>query len=432
MGDSKNAEKYFKEALAKDDQKNPSISTEIFITYANMLLDQNPLRSIDMSKKALQIAERQKLDKKLYNIYFNLSGANFTLGNITKATEMMDKAIENAIKNNKSLTQFYLGLAQIKEAENKNDESRQFYLKAIDEAQKEKDLYMEMQSLTYLKNFYKKGGHNAELISVIERENLIKDSIRSTKLAIATQEMDYRYQTEKKEIQIAELTRSNRLKTFLSVAALIAVLAVLTLFINRRKHIRLKEAYFKDREQILEQNAKIAEQATYLEKEAKEKAQLSQRLQEEENLKLHLEMENTNRELVANSLYIREKNKLLENLQEKINAVIHKESSSNRKELHDISRELKKQIAFEDDWTKIKLHFEKVHPDFFNKLSANYPLLTQNDLKNCAYIRMKLNHKDIANLTGLDYNSVKMARYRIKKKLNLAQDDDLNSFIESI
>lgn len=265
----------------------------------------------------------------------------------------------------------------------------------------------------------------------MEQENILKDSIRSAKLAIATQEMDYRYQTKQKEATINELTKSNRLKTFLAITSLIAAFAIMLLFYNRKKHLLLKEAYYTNREQILQQQAEIAEQKIHLEEEAKEKAILSQKLKEEENLKLQKEIENTNRELLTTAIYIKEKNKVLEHLQQQVNQFLNSESGEKRKLLLEINNNIKKQLSFEKDWEKIKLHFDKVHPDFFEKLSKQFPALTQKDLKNCAYIKMKLNHKDIANLTGLDYNSVKMARYRIKKKLNLQQDEDLNNFIDN-
>lgn len=158
MGDSKNAEKYFLEALEKNDRKHPMPTIDAYISYANMLLDADPKKAIQMSEKALEIAHKNGIDSKDYNIYFNFSGAYFTLKNLPKSIEMMNKAIENAQKNHKSLTQFYLGLGQIKEADSKPKESEKFYKKAIQEARNEKDLYMEMQTYSYLKDLYKKNG----------------------------------------------------------------------------------------------------------------------------------------------------------------------------------------------------------------------------------------------------------------------------------
>jgi len=88
--------------------------------------------------------------------------------------------------------------------------------------------------------------------------------------------------------------------------------------------------------------------------------------------------------------------------------------------------------TFENNWDDFKLHFEKVHPDFFTKLGNAYPSLSQTDNKHCAYIRMKLNTKEIARLLGISATSVQMARFRLKKKMNLGKDIDLRNHIHKI
>lgn len=433
MGDTKNAEKYFTEALQKNKQgNNPVIAIQIYISYANLLTETRPDSAIEISNEALRIAQQNKIENKDYNIYFGLAGAYFMKKDFARAIESMNSAIENARQYKKPLTQYYIGFAEIYGAMNQPAQSENYYRQAIAEAQKDRDLYMEYQATAMLKAFYERTGQTGKLLEVTEKAGMLKDSIYTEKQAMAIQELDYRYQTEKKQAEINSLTRANRLKTYLMIASFVALVSIILLFINRRKQSRLKEKYYKSREAMLQQEAQIANQNAQIEKENKEKALLGERLKEEENLRLQNEIESTHRELASTTLYVQEKNKLLENLQEQISKFLVKDNLQSRNELMAISKNIKNQISFENDWSKIKLHFEKVHPEFFDKLSAICPALTQNDLKNCAYIKMKLNHKEIASLMGLDYNSVKMARYRIKKKLNLSQEEDLNQYIESL
>ncbi|MGI6479137.1 MAG: tetratricopeptide repeat protein [Salinivirgaceae bacterium] len=61
--------------------------------------------------------------------------------------------------------------------------------------------------------------------------------------------------------------------------------------------------------------------------------------------------------------------------------------------------------------------FTQVHPDFYKKLQADFPDLTPNDLRLCAYIKSNLNVKEVAELTGVSADSVKTARSRLRKKL---------------
>ena len=52
-------------------------------------------------------------------------------------------------------------------------------------------------------------------------------------------------------------------------------------------------------------------------------------------------------------------------------------------------------IKGDDEWTRFKIHFDSVHPDFFTKLKNISAELTENDLRLCAYLRIGMRAKDI-------------------------------------
>ena len=74
-----------------------------------------------------------------------------------------------------------------------------------------------------------------------------------------------------------------------------------------------------------------------------------------------------------------------------------------------------------DDGSKkdFDYYFVQVHPDFYKHLSADFPDLTPNDLRLCAFVVAKLNIKEIAELNNMSADSVKNARSRLRKKLGL-------------
>lgn len=45
---------------------------------------------------------------------------------------------------------------------------------------------------------------------------------------------------------------------------------------------------------------------------------------------------------------------------------------------------------------------------------------------------MKLSTKEIASQMNVEPKSIRMARYRIKQKLNLGKDEDLDQFIQQL
>ncbi len=83
-------------------------------------------------------------------------------------------------------------------------------------------------------------------------------------------------------------------------------------------------------------------------------------------------------------------------------------------------------------WTIIKANFERVEEHFFSTLLKEYPDLTSSDLKFCALLKMNMSTKEIADVLNLTTRGVESARYRLRKKFNLKQDESLTAFIHSI
>ncbi len=77
-------------------------------------------------------------------------------------------------------------------------------------------------------------------------------------------------------------------------------------------------------------------------------------------------------------------------------------------------------------------HFEHVHPEFYQKLDERSANLTKQDKRVLAYIKMRLTSKEIAQLLGVNYESVNTSRYRLRKKLHLTKNEDLDDFIEKL
>lgn len=86
----------------------------------------------------------------------------------------------------------------------------------------------------------------------------------------------------------------------------------------------------------------------------------------------------------------------------------------------------------ENTLKEFETRFERVYESFYKSLNARFPDLTANDLKLCAFLRLNLSTKDIAAITFQNPQSIDMARYRLRKKLNLQQEDNLTDFLMNI
>jgi len=135
------------------------------------------------------------------------------------------------------------------------------------------------------------------------------------------------------------------------------------------------------------------------------------------------------RQLASHVLILNHKNNILGNVLSEIQEV---KKANGRASLDNVERLLKDNLKDEDHWKNFLIHFENVHPDFYDKLKGLASDLTKQDKRILSYIKMQLTSKEIAQLCGVNYESVNTSRYRLRKKLNLPKDMELDNFIASL
>ena len=86
----------------------------------------------------------------------------------------------------------------------------------------------------------------------------------------------------------------------------------------------------------------------------------------------------------------------------------------------------------ETGWDALKLRLNQVHTGFSERLTKNYPDLTPREIQLCSFLRLNLSSKEIASITFQKEQSVKQARFRLRKKLNISTETNLISFIAKI
>ena len=82
------------------------------------------------------------------------------------------------------------------------------------------------------------------------------------------------------------------------------------------------------------------------------------------------------------------------------------------------------------DWTRFEENFDIANDYFLDKLTKQFPWLNKNERKLCTYIKMGLLTKEIAPLMNLSTRGVEMMRYRMRKKMDLGREDDLEIFFQ--
>ena len=107
-------------------------------------------------------------------------------------------------------------------------------------------------------------------------------------------------------------------------------------------------------------------------------------------------------------------------------------SEDSRKKLMEIFQKLNQHKIGEEYMEVFDVNFEKVHHNFFEKLKEINPTLTKRELRLCAFVKMNLTNKEISPLLNISTRGVETARYRVRKKLNVQQEDNFISFLEQL
>lgn len=147
---------------------------------------------------------------------------------------------------------------------------------------------------------------------------------------------------------------------------------------------------------------------------------LSKKNQEIEKTHLKLELEFRNRELASNSMNLIRRNEILSSVSDKL-IEIQNEAKGKETQLaiNQITQELQK-ITDHNIWDEFKTRFNQVYSCFYTELLKDFPDLTPNEQKLCAFLRLNMSTKEISKLTGQRVNAIEIARTRLRKKLNIA------------
>jgi AmiR/NasT family two-component response regulator len=160
-----------------------------------------------------------------------------------------------------------------------------------------------------------------------------------------------------------------------------------------------------------------------------ERIRAEQRVNQLMKQKHQMEMDLINRELATSSIFISQKNKIIGLIRKDINRLLKGEKTVNKADVAKVLKTIDENVKFDNDWYRIKAHFEKIYPGFFDRLRKKFPHLTPNDHKLCALLRMNLNTKEISHILKITAPSTEISRIRLRKKLGLTKSINLTQYI---
>lgn len=147
--------------------------------------------------------------------------------------------------------------------------------------------------------------------------------------------------------------------------------------------------------------------------------------------------EQLRKELLRGELELEQQTTHMHNLNEKLGFIeaelkrIKKETSDSAPKVQKVINSININKSLEKDWDNFDNYFGKVHFSFYENLLASYPDLSRYELRICALIKLNLSNKEIATILNIEPKSVRMAKYRLKKKMKIEDEQEIGSYLKS-
>ena len=122
-----------------------------------------------------------------------------------------------------------------------------------------------------------------------------------------------------------------------------------------------------------------------------------------------------------------EKTNLVDKLQQQVQ---YKETTAEQTQ---IAEELARHtILTENDWDKFKILFEKIYPGFFMRIKDKFSDITVAEQRMAALTRLHLTTKQMASMLGISVDSVHKTRQRLRSRLHMGSEINLEEAISTI
>ena len=180
----------------------------------------------------------------------------------------------------------------------------------------------------------------------------------------------------------------------------------------------------------------LEQRRLYLEKENKirqEQYELEKEIEKLEKEKLQTKILTKDKELVNNTIQVAKKNKILNGIIEKLKDINSSSFDEKTKaQFTKLNRSISKEVNTDKSWKDLEKHLKNVHFDFLKKLKEKHPTISPREMDLSTYLLMNMSTKEIAEFMNISTGGVELARYRLRKKLDLNQKENLIGYLMSI
>jgi tetratricopeptide (TPR) repeat protein/DNA-binding CsgD family transcriptional regulator len=303
--------------------------------------------------------------------------------------------------------------------------SKDSYLKSIEISEDIGSAFQAMIASKQLSLLYEEWNKPVEALLYYKKYEALNTSIFNKEKHKQLADFEIKYQTREKELENQLLKDENKQKQSRLIYLTFALAGLLLLIVLLFYGIRAKTKSIRQQKALseLELQAKENEKQHFADKVFAEK-QIN-RLQQQQ---YKANIEHKNQRLANSTLDLIQKNEFLITLKNKISST-GQDTELTKKEIISL---INQNIDIDQNWKKFRYDFNQTHPGFFDKLKAKFPDLSETYTQLCAFLRIGLSSKEIAQLQNVSDSAINKNRQRLRKKLGLEAETDLTAFLKEL
>ena len=403
-----------------------------YINVSNLYVDMHNYKAAQHYLNQAEELFREIGDKESLSILYNNMGNLFLA---EKKYPVAKKFYLRSLKSSDTANGFYyalvlLDMGKLYDRLQQYDSAVYFLSKSLDISGKIRHKENIERLYRLLAQIYVKKGEPQKAVGFYEKSLALQDSLMQKKSRRWVSEMQMKYEFGKKENQIENLRHQNKLIKLIWLISFLALLiiAFLLLYSYRTRNIKIRQ-----RNELLRKEKEVArlelESAEADKKHLMEVMKANEEINKMKDSQFRQEIEHKDRELALEALHVVNKNEILSRIKEILNKTDLQHPEQAKRQIREISGLIKTNVHSDKQWDTFKLHFQKIHKNFFGRLQADYPSLSLTDLRMCAYFLVNLNTNEIAQISGISPASVRKRKQRLKEKLGLTHDAEIRDLL---
>ncbi|WP_439475519.1 tetratricopeptide repeat protein [Algoriphagus formosus] len=305
---------------------------------------------------------------------------------------------------------------------NRAEESIPFYESALKISQEIGNTYLERSATVDLGKAYADLGEFEKAYQLFSEARELSENIFSEEAARQLASQEFQYEIKQKQLEIAQLENIHIFESrvrWLLVSLILTLLGLGWVLISKQRlKITATKTTLKKQEELIE----IKERLLQTEKENINLLEA----------RMSAEVGAQQKALTAQTLHVIEKNQMLKEIQSKLEDILQKDIKEQKKRLRNLIKQIAFNLSQDQDWEEFKHTFENVHQDFIKNLKTENPDLTPGDVKLACLMKMNLSSKEIAATLGISMESLRISRYRLRKRLQLSEGKELHHYLHCL